>query len=181
MSKKTFFVALLAVLLFACDTGSKRNNIEVKRIQYDVPIKNSDPDALWWSGNLEGSVRENLLRTFFEKVYSGEIEVYDYFHQYLTPEQAKNVGTDTVYQTLRRESPPYDVYDTIVIHTISYRDIATIRFLEEWKIDKNTMEVEKRILGMAPVFERKYGSETYKQLLFWTYFDDQYPDLLRNK
>jgi hypothetical protein len=180
MFRSIILISLLPLILFACSIDRGQKYIEVKRIQYDVSIKNNDPSAFWWAENLEGSVREEVLGNLFEKAYSGKIKVYDYFHNPLTPEQARNVGTDTVYQTLRREYPPYVEYDTMVINTISYRDVSVIRFLEEWKIDRRTMETDKRVIGLGPVYVREYGDERYKQLLFWTYFDEQYPGILQN-
>lgn len=180
MSRKPLLLAMMVIVLSACNTGGDKNSIEIKRIQYDVSIKNTDPDALWWAENLEGSVREEVLKGIFDKAYAGEIEVFDYFHNPLSPQEARNIGTDTIYQTLMREYPPYDEFDTMVVNSISYRDVTALRFLEEWKINRSTLEVEKRVLGIGPVLVREYGDERYKQLLFWTYFDEQYPGILQN-
>ena len=179
---KTVSILLIILALLAiqgCKTSPDENVIEVKRIQYDVPVNNNDPLAFWWANNLEGSVREELLRTLFDKAYAGEIRAYDYFQNPMTPEQVRNVGRDTVYKTLMREHAPYDEYDTMVVTSISFRDISALRFLEEWQIDKETMSVEKKVLGLGPVYIRDYGTDKYKQLLFWTYFDERFPDALK--
>jgi hypothetical protein len=162
-----------------CTTATQEGVIEVRRIQYDVPVKNDDPTAFWWANNLEGSVREEVLKTLFDKAYAGEIEVYDYFHNPMTPGQVRNVGRDTVYKTLRREYAPYDEYDTMVVTSISFRDVSALRFLEEWQINRDNMTVEKKVLGLGPVYIRDYGTDKYRQLLFWTYFDERFPETLK--
>lgn len=179
---KTVSILLIILVLLAiqgCKISPDENVIEVKRIQYDVPVKNNDPLAFWWANNLEGSVREELLRTLFDKAYTGEIRAYDYFHNPMTPEQVRNVGRDTVYKTLMRKHAPYDEYDTMVVTSISFRDISALRFLEEWQINRETMSVEKKVLGLGPVYIRDYGTDKYRQLLFWTYFDERFPDDLK--
>jgi len=174
-------LAGLALLIFSCRNDSDINNLVVKRIQYDVPIVSSEEKIDWWVNNVEGSVREELLRTIFSKAYSGEVKVYDYFHQEISPEDVKSVGTDSVYMSLKREYPPYEEYDTLVISEITYRDVSKLRFLEEWKIDESTLHVDKKVVGMAPVYVRKYFDESYNQVLFWFYFDERYPDLIKNQ
>jgi hypothetical protein len=171
----------LSVFLLSCSDKNGPGVISVKRIQYDVPVISEDLGQQWWVNNLEGSVREELLRTMFEKAMSGDIPVYDYFHTLIKPDEVALIGRDTIYQSLKRTYPPYDDYDTMVVTSLSYRDVSKIRFLEEWEINRNNLRVEKKVVGMAPVHVREYGDESYNQVLFWFYFDDNYPGILRDK
>lgn len=179
LNNTCLLIAFSLFITMGCRPSEEKDTIEVKRIQYDVMIKNDDPTALWWANNLEGSVREEVLGELFQKAYSGEIQVYDYFMNPLTPQQVRKIGSDTIYKTMMREYPPYEEFDTMVVTSISIRDISALRFLEEWKIDRLDLSVDKRVVGLGPVYLRKYGEEQYKELLFWTYFDSEYPGRLK--
>jgi hypothetical protein len=116
----------------------------------------------------------------FEKAMSGEVMVYDYFHSLIKPDKVALIGRDTIYQSLKRTYPPYEEYDTMVVTSISHRDVSKIRFLEEWAISRDDLSVEKKVVGMAPVHVKKYGDEFYNQVLFWFYFDENYPKVLKD-
>jgi hypothetical protein len=171
-------VFLIAVFFLSSCNAKKESAIVVNRIQYDVPVINEDPDVNWWVNNMEGSKREVFLKEMFEKAGSGEVTAYDYFYNKMTPQEVGSVGTDTIYQTLTRTVPPYDEFDTVIVERITYRDITRVRFLEEWEIDRKTMEVSKNVVGIAPIYERGYENETYAQLMFWIFFKKDYPSAL---
>jgi len=110
-----------------------------------------------------------------EAAGSGEVQVFDYFNQPLTPGQVMSIGTDTIYQTLLRMRPPYEEYDTMIVQTISYQDVVKIRFMEEWFWDTESLEMEKKILAIGPVIQREIAGERFNQLLFWISVDEQFP------
>ena len=175
---KTFLFLFAILALTAC---SGKREILTERIQYDVTISNEDPDLDWWVNNMEGSKREPFLKEIFDKVFSGEIRSYDYFNAPYTPEEVRLVGNDTIFQTLQRLEPPYDEYDTTIVTSITYKDVTRIRFMEEWQINKKNMQITKKVIGMAPVYVRKYGQESFNQVLFWIYFDEKYPEQIKAK
>ena len=148
-----------------------------ERIQYDVIINNQDPGHYWWVNNIEGSKRESFIRNLFNTAFSGEVKAYDYFNNPLTPEQLKMIGADTIYRTLIRPYPPYDEYDTVIISKLEFADISRIRFLEEWYYDENEIAIDKKVVGIAPLIERRDGEGNMiaVQPLFWLYFDEKYP------
>ena len=79
--------------------------------------------------------------------------------------------------TLQREYAPYDWYDTVMVSTLNSDDITKVRFLEEWYIDESKLDIEKKIVGVAPMLE-KYNEEGELRgymPLFWIYLDDKYP------
>ncbi len=150
-----------------------------ERIQYDVSIQSDDQDLHWWVNNIEGSKREPFVKWLLDAAYSGKHQAYDYFNKPLSIDDVKSLGIDTTFVTLMREVPPYDEYDTIVIQQYDYRDIAKVRFLEEWYFGDGGQVIQKKVLGVAPVLVRKYGDEEYNEVLFWIYFDEDYPDALK--
>lgn len=166
---------LLVISLVSCMQQKESEVIVAERIQYDVPIRNADPDADWWVQNLVGPNREELVRKVLEMARSGEVTAYDYFNSPLTPGQVRKIGIDTLIQTLRRNVPPYDEYDTAIITSLKAADISRIRFLEEWRMKADGLEIEKKVLGMAPVKMVEYQGTEYTMPLFWVYFDPEYP------
>jgi hypothetical protein len=171
----TGILLLTLASLASCSDKSSKNEILASKIQYDVPVSNNDPQLDWWINNIEGSKREPFLKRIMEAAGKGEVKAFDYFNNPLTPAQVQSIGTDTIYQTLMRTYPPYEEYDTTIISSITYRDIVKIRFLEEWKWDPVTLEIDKKILAIGPVTQKEIAGENFNQLLFWISLDDRFP------
>ena len=169
MKQFPFVLLILSAALITGCSQQKEMKVLAEKIQYDVFVKNADPDLAWWVDNLEGSRRDPFLKDLFDKVYAGELQAYDYFNEPLSPDDVKAIGNDTVYSTLMRSYPPYEEYDTMVVMTITYLDVTKVRFLEQWEYDETSLEISKKIVGFAPVLVRNYGTETYNQVLFWVY------------
>jgi hypothetical protein len=170
------FVLFLAIVIVpSCSSESSKENVLASKIQYDVPISNNDPQLDWWINNMEGSKREPFQKRMLEAAGKGEVKVFDYFNNPLTPAQVKSIGSDTVYQTLLRSYPPYEEYDTMIVNSISYRDIVKVRFMEEWKWDPVSLQVEKKVLAIGPVMQKEIAGETFTQLLFWIAVDKGFP------
>jgi hypothetical protein len=90
--------------------------------------------------------------------------------------------SDTMVLRLMETEPPYEYYDTVVIHTIEKSDILRIRFLEEWKINPENLQFEKKVLGIGPVARRldDNGNERW-QPLFWIYTDKDFLKEINSK
>lgn len=176
---KKFAVLLIAFLLYiiiqGCGDKKEKYQLVTSLIQYDVPVKGDDPQLDWWVNNIEGSRREPFVQRIMDAAGSGEFRVYDYFNNQLSPEQIKAIGSDTVYRTLVREYPPYEEYDTMIVFTTDYRDIVKVRFLEEWTWDPGSLDLQKKIIGLAPLASQSMGNEIYNRFLFWIYLDENYP------
>ncbi|MCK5838986.1 MAG: hypothetical protein KAG99_04010, partial [Bacteroidales bacterium] len=98
----------------------------------------------------------------------------------LTAEQVKSIGYRRDTLTFQRAYPPYELFDTIVEEKIEIRDITRFRFLEEWYFNDKTLEIEKKVLGIAPVVRRydENGNLRGHMPLFWVYLDDRYPEMM---
>jgi hypothetical protein len=164
--------ATLAVLL-ACQSSPKETI--ATKIQYDVNIVSPDPNYDWWIQNLPGPQREKLIDIIIDGAKSGKFQAYDYWNAPITPEEVGMIMSDTSYLTLVDEEPPYEERDTIVVYNIRKEDILRIRFLEEWKMDPESLKMEKKILGIAPIARRidLMGVERW-QPLFWIYTDEEF-------
>lgn len=166
---------LTLTTLISCIGGLGREEVLTNKIQYDVPINNNNPQLDWWVNNLEGSKRDPFVQRIMEAAESGEVKAFDYFSNPLSPEQVKSVGTDTIYQTLLRTYPPYEEYDTVIHKIVTYRDIVKIRFMEEWRWNPKSLEMEKKVVAIGPVIQRDYEGGSYSQLLYWISVDKGFP------
>ncbi len=172
-----FTIALsigLIASLSSCSDKSLSGEVLASKIQYDVPVNNNDPQLDWWINNLEGSKRDPFLKRIMEAAENGDVKVYDYFNKPMTPDQVKSVGTDTVYQTLMRSLPPYEEYDTMIVTSITYRDITKIRFMEEWRWSPGSLDIQKKVVAIGPVVQKELSGEVYNQLLFWISLDEDF-------
>lgn len=184
------FVILAFTMIFSIFSPSCHNgvdagkNIVTKRIQYDVPIRNTDPDMDWWVQNIEGSDREKLIKDILSRVTGGEVKAYDFLScKPFTTDEIKKMmkRVDTI--SVERSTPPYDLVDTVLITEIRLSDITKLRFLEEWSMNEKTLAFTKKVAGICPMVERLTDSgelRGYKPL-FWVFFDDQYPAALEMK
>jgi len=186
--KTPFIIASLLVLFsfISCcrDASIQDKNLITKRIQYDVQIKNIEPDMDWWIQNIEGSNREQLVKNLMQQVASGKVKAYDFLTcKPFSNQDIKNMMRRTDSISLERTSPPYQMYDTVVVTELHLSEITRLRFLEEWYIDKSTLKFTKKVAGICPMLERRSDSgelRGYKPL-FWVFFDDKYPAELQSK
>lgn len=150
-----FAILLVLASLSACMGPSDNNEVLTSKIQYDVPVNNGDPQLDWWINNIEGSKREPFLQRIMDAAQKGEVRIFDYHNNSLTPLQLQAIITDTIYRTLVRPYPPYEEYDTMVISNKTYRDISKIRFLEEWNWNPGSVEINKKVIAIGPVVQHK--------------------------
>ncbi len=180
-----FLMFTLILLLAACINGDgSGKNLVTKRIQYDVSIRNAEPDMDWWVQNIEGSSREKLVKDIMQQVTSGKVKAYNFLNMNpFTADEIKSMmkRTDTI--SVERSTPPYDLVDTVLVTEIRLSDITRLRFLEEWSMDEKTLAFTKKVAGICPLVERRTDSgelRGYKPL-FWVFFDDKYPAELQLK
>ncbi len=181
MKKIFLLTGILAVVLVSCKQKPTKDII-TKKIQYDVNIKSPDANWDWWIQNIVGPDREKLVDLIMDGALSGKFQAYDYFSDSISPAAIKWMLADTFYLTYKRSTPPYDEYDTTVIMKITRDDILRIRFLEEWSIDPNTMQFDKKVMGIGPVARRIDLSGTERwQPLFWIYTDKDFISALKKE
>jgi hypothetical protein len=174
------FLLAISILSSSCKSGTDQGkNVITKRIQYDVSIRNADPEMEWWVQNIEGSNRDKLVKDIMEKVSSGNVKAYDFLTcKPYSAEEIKRMmkRVDTI--SVERSTPPYDLIDTIMVTEIRLNDITKLRFLEEWSMNDKTLAFTKKVAGICPMAERLSDSgelRGYKPL-FWVFFDDKYPE-----
>ena len=175
MKNVLFAILALGIVLgfTQCKEEIKDDRTTITRkIQYDVPILNPDASHDWWIRNIEGSDREALLHNIFGRVLSGDVQAYDYFNQPLSVRDVERMLNDSVVQTLQRPYSPYAEYDTLIITRILPTDITLLRFLEEWKYDEKTLQIDKKVFAISPVLEVNINGQNITRPLFWIYTDE---------
>jgi hypothetical protein len=180
--KPNLLIALLCALLltsWSCSREKKdTRTLLTDRIQYDVSLKNSDSTSDWWIQNMEGRNREAFVKLLLDKAYSGKFKTYGYFnHTAMSAEQAKAIGNRSDTISVQRETPPYDLHDTIMKTQLHMADILRVRFLEAWYWNEDTRHLEKDVLGICPLLENytETGEFRGNQPLFWIALNDKFP------
>ncbi len=160
----------MLIVITSCKQETKQSLI-TQKIQYDVSIISPNSSYDPWIQNIEETPRIKLVSDILNAAYEGRVAAYDYFNNPLSVEEVKSIGTDTIYRTLTRNTPPYAEYDTVIVSKIEITDIVKIRFLEEWYMDEQNMVIEKVVLGIAPVIDKfdAAGNFIGLQPLFWIY------------
>lgn len=179
---KNIFLFLLSLLLFilaSCANSESKHALLTKRIQYDVNIQNSDTEMDWWIQNMEGASREKFIKQLMQQAMEGKVKAYDVFSYKLLSSSDLNEifkKVDTI--SIERLVPPYDLVDTVLVKEIRLNDIKRIRFLEEWRMDDNSLAFTKTVLGMCPLVEKleESGEVRGYKPLFWVFLDKRYPD-----
>jgi len=187
MTKYIYFslISISVLFIYSCyNEGAIGKDIVTNRIQYDVFIRNSEPDMDWWVQNIEGSKREKLVKNILHQVTDGKVKAYDFitYKQYSVPE-LKSMMKKVDSVSIERATPPYDFFDTVMVTEIRVGDITKLRFLEEWSMNEKTLVFTKKVAGICPMVERHSDSgelRGYKPL-FWVFFDEKYPAELELK
>jgi hypothetical protein len=93
--------------------------------------------------------QRNFIETMLNQVFEGKANSYDYqTNQLLTFEEAKK----RVYinQTIMVINEFGEAVETTYEQNIS-EEICSVIFIEDWYIDPQTMQMEKKVTGIAPV------------------------------
>lgn len=152
-----------------------KTEVITKKIQYDVNIKSPNPEYDWWIQNLVGPEREKLVNIIIDGAKAGKWQAYDYFNDSIDKYEVQQIFSDTMVISMMKDTPPYELFDTTIIHNILPSDILRLRFMEEWSINPENLAFEKKVVGIAPVASRLdfNGIERW-QPLFWIYTDKEF-------
>lgn len=168
-------ILIISAALFLISCQQEQNQLVTKKIQYDVNIKSPDPEYDWWIQNLVGPDRDKLVKTIINGAKDGKWQAYDYFNNPIDKMEVRDIFSDTMLLTLMRNVPPYEPYDTLIIHNILNEDILRLRFMEEWRMNPENLKFDKKILGLAPVARRfDFNGIERWQPLFWIYTDEDF-------
>jgi hypothetical protein len=116
-----------------------------------------------------------LIYEIFEQVYAGKLQAYNFMDgSPLSIEDVKKASnfTDTIYV----ENPETEVLEMKIVQNELDKNIISIKLKETWHFNKETLQLEKRVLGAAPrmaVVEPETGQIKGYTPIFWVFFDKQ--------
>jgi len=182
--KTAIFFSLVVISVFfaaSCNKSASNASLVTKRIQYDVNLQNQDAEMDWWVQNIDGASREKFIKQIFEQASSGKVKAYDFYsYKVLSVTDIKGIIKQVDTISVERAEPPYDLVDTLIVKEIRLSDIKRMRFLEEWKMDDNSLAFSKTVLGICPMIEKldESGELRGYKPLFWIFIDKRFPDEL---
>ncbi len=116
-----------------------------------------------------------LIHEIFEQVYAGKLQAYSFIDgKPLTVDEIKKVvnPVDTMYV----ENPGTKVLEMKIIVEEWESSITSVKLKEIWHFNKETLQLEKKVLGVAPrmeVVDPQTGEVKGYTPVFWVFFDKQ--------
>ncbi|NVO10038.1 MAG: hypothetical protein HXX16_08775 [Bacteroidales bacterium] len=111
-----------------------------------------------------------FIKTLLDNVYSGNAIAYDYYTSAkLTPQEAK--GRVIIPKTLIITNPLSGENEERTIEADLTSEIISVVFTEEWYFDEETLQLEKKVVGIAPVryfYDWANGQEVIKRQILFT-------------
>ncbi|BDS13897.1 type IX secretion system ring subunit PorN/GldN [Aureispira anguillae] len=128
-----------------------------------------------------------FISILLDAAKAGDITLYHHsfggeFSEPMTQGEAANVGvtTDTIFIF-----KPEDFSEEmkIVHNELNYEDIQKYRVKEVYFFDEETSKLDVRILGIAPIIDRKDDNGNYLNSgpMFWTYYPELRETLARSE
>ena len=139
---------------FNLDIGYRTNRF-IESVENCINQLSRDYDANQLHGNnnapfFNGFNQNILVKTILNSVFEGKVKAYDYkSSKLLTPQEAK--GKVLVKESvLVVNSETMLEEERTVVNDITSQILSVI-FIEEWYFDEESLHLEKRVVGIAPV------------------------------
>jgi gliding motility associated protien GldN len=134
----------------------------------------------------EGNFFTLLMKGIQDPDSSRALKAYrsesDKFLYKITPQEVSTMGSsiDTIQQV---DPITYETKLRIIVNKLNPEDIRRFRVKEEWFFDRQYSTLKVRILGIAPIIEKKDDNGNYlgEQVLFWVRYPDCREYLSRQK
>lgn len=111
-----------------------------------------------------------FIKTLLDNVYSGNAIAYDYYTSAkLTPQEAK--GRVIEPKILIVTNPLSGENEERAVEVDLTSEIISVVFIEEWYFDEETLQLEKKVVGIAPVryfYDWANGEEVLKRQVLFT-------------
>lgn len=144
-----------------------------KDVAYEVPLVNEENPEF-----LENISVKQIAKVLVEKALSGTIDCYSFsFRDSLILHSPEEVKKDLGKETTCYEEENEGIIDTICVDKdIDIGEICGVAFIEDWYVNKHTMEIYKDVKGIAPIRafyhtpDNDTQSELVKSIPFVMYF-----------
>ena len=178
---KNLFLFLPLLFLFSCKEQTKQPETAAttstpagwtKPAIYSLDAPTTYYDDL---DDTDFSEYSKLIYEIFEQVYAGKLQAYNFMDgSPLSIDDVKKASnfTDTIYV----ENPETEVLEMKIVQNELDKNIISIKLKETWHFNKETLQLEKRVLGAAPrmaIVEPETGQIKGYTPIFWVFFDKQ--------
>ncbi len=187
---KNLLLFLSFALLLSCKEQTKQNETAqpaTKEAGWTKPmIYAVDAPTTYFDDvdDQDFSEYSKLVAEIFEAVYAGKLQAYHFIDGTpLSIDDVKKAGqlVDTMF--VDNPNPPFEQQMKIVVSDLS-QDIVSLKVKETWHLNKETMQLEKKVLGVAPripIYNMQTGELRGYTPLFWVFFDKQTEEAFKKK
>jgi len=176
---KNLFLLLPFVFLLSCKEEAKQNETTATTHEegWTKPMMTAvDAPTTYFDDvdDVDFSDYSKLILEIFEAVYAGKLQAYHFIDGTpLSIDQVKAACqlVDTMF--VDNPNPPFEQQTKIVVSDFS-TEIHSVKVKETWHFNKETMQLEKKVLGVAPrmeVINFQTGEIKGYTPLFWVFFD----------
>lgn len=116
-----------------------------------------------------------LIYQVFEEVYAGRLQAYNFIDgSKISIDEIKKIvnRVDTMYV----ENPQTNLLEMKIVEQMIDKSIISVKVKETWRFNKETLQLEKKVLGIAPrleVYNEETGEIKGYTPIFWVFFDKE--------
>ena len=180
------------LLLLSCEPQAIRNPIQTAPIDrlgdlihdqviYESTIISHEGDDNDWYENIPRARRKVFVNGILDAVKSGRLKAYRHpvglpvksAEFELSVKQVNALLMDTIAQVIV-DPETGEENEKTVVREITYDDIMRLTFVEEWYFDEPSLQMSKRVNGIALAypFLNEYGEFIGYRRLFWVWLND---------
>ena len=120
---------------------------------------------------------KSFIITVLDALKEGEMQAYDISNtdELLVPITYNDVvgrQTDSLPKIMRRSTPPYEEYDTVIYTEFDPTKVMRLRIKEDWYFDSQRSQMMVRIQAICPVMIKERNGEEITEPLFWLYYPE---------
>ncbi len=164
------------IVMFSVFQGFSQQNVMIsEKITYNVKIK-SDPDATGnnFFENINESQRVFYVKKLLEAARLGKLKAYadDELMQPIPVKEVNNILTIKDTASVPSPDNPSRMITVTSEDKIYPEEITALAFIEQWFFNQATLEMNKKIIAVAPLLEyivesSKSGEVPGHKFLFW--------------
>jgi gliding motility associated protien GldN len=120
---------------------------------------------------------KSFIITVLDGLKEGKMQAYDISNtdELLVPITYNDVigrQTDSIPKIMRRSTPPYEEYDTVIYTEFDPTKVMRLRIKEDWYFDSQRSQMMVRIQAICPVMIKERNGEEISEPLFWLAYSE---------
>ena len=120
---------------------------------------------------------KSFIITVLDGLKEGQMQAYDISNtdELLVPITYNDVigrQTDSLPKIMRRSTPPYEEYDTVIYTEFDPTKVMRLRIKEDWYFDSKRSQMMVRIQAICPVMIKERNGEEISEPLFWLAYSE---------